>query len=107
MEELEALQLELESLLYTKSESELKEFSASVKIEKNLSKTNKFLILKIIQKDLDARITVEGEISEKVCWLKECIAISKPREQGHENEQANEITKLQQEIEALREKKLK
>ena len=104
MEEHEALQFELESLLYTKSESELKEFAASIKIDKDLSNASKFLILKHIQKDLNARLDVDGEISEKVSWLKESIAILKPREQGDENEQANEIIKLQQEIEALKEK---
>jgi hypothetical protein len=36
MEDLEKLQFELESLLYTKSEVELKVFAASIKLDKDI-----------------------------------------------------------------------
>jgi hypothetical protein len=52
MEDLETLQFELESLLYTKSEVELKEFAASVKLEKDISTKSKIAILKTVVKSV-------------------------------------------------------
>jgi hypothetical protein len=65
MEDLETLQFELESLLYTKSELELKEFAASIKLDKDISTKSKIAILKTIQKDIDERVNAEWEMSEK------------------------------------------
>ena len=49
MENLESLQFELESLLYTKSEVELKEFAVSIKLDADLSEKSKIAALKTIQ----------------------------------------------------------
>ena len=69
MENLESLQFELESLLYTKSEVELKEFAVSIKLDVDLSEKSKIAALKIIQKSIDERVVEEGELSEKVSWF--------------------------------------
>ena len=64
MENLESLQFELESLLYTKSEVELKEFAVSIKLDVDLSEKSKIAALKTIQKSIDERVVEEGELSE-------------------------------------------
>ena len=73
MENLESLQFELESLLYTKSENELKEFAVSIKLEVDLSGKSKIAALKLIQKSIDERVVEEGELSEKQSWFKQAI----------------------------------
>ena len=71
MAELETLHLGLESLLYAKTEEELKQFVAFLKIDQDISTKSKFSILKTIQKSLDERVNAEGE---KVAWFKDRVA---------------------------------
>jgi hypothetical protein len=104
MEDLETLHFELESLLYTKSEVELKKFAASIKFDKDISTKSKIAILKTIQKDIDERVNAEGIMSEKVAWFKDCIAKIKSDDQSQKVDQANELISLQKEIETLKEK---
>lgn len=82
---------------------QLKEFVASFKIDKDLSKRSKIGILKIIKKDLNVRMNAEGEITERISWLKNTLRFLNPRMRAKKTEQANEM-KPQQEIEALKEK---
>ena len=65
MEDLETLQFELESLLYAKSEPELKEFAVSIKLDVDLLAKSKIAALKIIKRSIDARVDEEGELSEQ------------------------------------------
>ena len=104
MEDHETLQFELESLLCTKSDVELKEFAASIKLDKDISTKSNIAIFKTIQKDIDERVNAEGEISEKVAWFKDCIAKIKSHGQSQKVNQANELILLQKEIETLKEK---
>ena len=52
-EDLEELQFELESLLYTKNEGELKEFAVSIKLNMELASTSKIATTKLIQKSIE------------------------------------------------------
>ena len=70
MEDLETLQLELESLLYGKGEIELKQFAKSIGIKKDVATLSKIVVLKTIQKELEERIHTDGEMAEKVEWFK-------------------------------------
>ena len=65
MTNLESLQFELESLLYTKSESELKEFATFIKLDADFSNKSRLACLKIIQKSIEERAVEEGEMSRK------------------------------------------
>jgi hypothetical protein len=103
-EDLETLQFELESILYTKSEVELNEFAAPIKLDEEISTKSKITILKTIQKDIDGRVNTEGEMSERVAWFKDCIAKIKSHDQSQKVDKANELISLQQEIETLKEK---
>ena len=100
MAELETLHLELESLLYAKTEEELKQFAAFLKI----STKSKFSILKTIQKSLDERVNAEGEEVEKVAWFKDRVAELKSNAGNQENNQPSALDALKKEIEALKEK---
>ena len=103
MENLESLQIELESLLYTKSENELKEFAVSVKLEVDLSGKSKIAALKLIQKSIDERVVEEGELSEKQSWFKQAINSLKPDKQS-KNESEIALNSIQEQIEALKQK---
>ena len=104
MAELETLQLELESLLYAKNEEELKQFAASMKIDKDISSKSKFFILKCIQKSLEERVNAEGEEVEKVAWFRNTIAGLKPNAGSQEMNTPNELDAMKKEIEALKQK---
>ena len=104
MAELETLHLELESLLYAKTEEELKQFATLFEIDKDISTKSKFFILKTIQKSLDERVNVEGEEIQKVTWFKETIAKINSSA-GNQDSQPSELDALKKEIEALKEKK--
>ena len=104
MAELETLQLELESLLYAKNEEELKQFAASMKIDKDISSKSKFFILKCIQKSLEERVNAEGEEVEKVAWFRNTIAGLKPNAGSQEINTPNELDAIKKEIEALKQK---
>jgi hypothetical protein len=56
MEQLEALQFELESLLYTKNETELENFAASLKIDEDIAGKSKIAITKLIQKYIENKL---------------------------------------------------
>ena len=103
MEDLETLRFELESLLYTKSEAELKEFTVSIKLDVDLSAKSKIAVLKIIQRSIDVRVDKEGELSEKVSWFKHAIDSLQP-EQQKKNESQLALNLLQQQIDALKQK---
>ena len=91
MENLESLQFELESLLYTKSEVELKEFAVSIKLDVDLSEKSKIAALKTIQKSIDERVVEEGELSEKVSWF-------------YKNESGMALSSIKEQIELLKQK---
>jgi hypothetical protein len=78
MEEIETLQFELESLLYTKTVTELQGFVSSEKLKTTIEEKSKIAALKIIQKCLDEMVNTEGEISEKVSWFKHAINSTSP-----------------------------
>lgn len=103
MENLESLQFELESLLYTKSEVELKEFAVSIKLDVDLSEKSKIAALKIIQKSIDERVVEEGELSEKVSWFKQAIGSLKPDKQN-KNESEIALSSIKEQIELLKQK---
>ena len=103
MENLESLQFELESLMYTKSEVELKEFAVSIKLEVDLSEKSKIATLKLIQKSIDERVVEEGELSEKVSWFKRTINSLKPDKQI-ENESEIALNSIKEQIGALKQK---
>ncbi len=98
-----SLQFELESLLYTKSEVELKEFAVSVKLDVDLSEKSKIVALKIIQKSIDERVGEEGELSEKVSWFKQAIDSLKPDKQN-KNESEIALNLIKQQIDTLKQK---
>ena len=104
MEDLETLQFELESILYSKKVDELKAFATSLKIEKDLSKKSKIVILKIIQKDIDERVNTKGEAEEQVSWFKNCILTLKSNAECQETDKTNKISMLEKEIEGLKAK---
>ena len=54
-EDLEELQFELESLLYTKNEGELREFAVSIKLDIELAGKSKIVATKLIQKSIEQR----------------------------------------------------
>ena len=99
MAELETLHLELESLLYAKTEEELKQFATLFEIDKDISTKSKFFILKTIQKSLDNRVNAEGEEIQKATWFKETIAKIKSSA-GNQDSQPSELHALKKEIEA-------
>jgi hypothetical protein len=103
MENLESLQFELESLLYTKSEVELKEFAISIKLDVDLSEKSKIAALKIIQKSIDERVVEEGELSEKVSWFKQAIDSLKPDKQN-KNESEIALNLIKEQIDTLKQK---
>ena len=81
MEELEALQFELESLLYTKDETELKEFAVSISLDVDLWGKSKIAATKLIQKSIEERVNEDGELSAKVLWFGKTIISLKPASQ--------------------------
>ena len=103
MENLESLQFELESLLYTKSEVELKEFAISIKLDVDLSEKSKIAALKIIQKSIDERAVEKGELSEKVSWFKQAIDSLKPDKQN-KNESEIALNLIKEQIDTLKQK---
>ena len=83
MEQLEALQFELESLLYTKNETELENFAASEKIDGDIAGKSKIAITitKLIQKYIEKQISEEGEMQAKLEWFRKAIDSLKPKPQ--------------------------
>ena len=79
MEQLEELQFELESLLYTKNETELENFAASVKIDEDIAGNSKIAITKLIKKYIEKQISEEGEMPAKLEWFRKAIDSLKPK----------------------------
>ena len=106
MEDLETLQFELKSLLYQKSRAELKEFAASIKLDVDLTAKSKIATLKLIQKDIEERLAVEGELPEKISWFKNAIDVLKPEqtEQQKKHDSEHALSSIQQQIDLLKQK---
>ena len=103
MEELEALQFELESLLYTKDETELKEFAVSISLDVDLWGKSKIAATKLIQKSIEERVNEDGELSAKVLWFGKTIISLKPASQKKSDSELA-LSELQRQIEVLKQK---
>jgi hypothetical protein len=103
MEQLEALQFELESLLYTKNETELENSAASVKIDGDIAGKSKIAITKLIQKYIEKQISEEGEMPAKLEWFRKAIDSLKPKLQTN-SESELALSELQKQIDELKEK---
>ncbi len=99
-EDLEELQFELESLLYTKNQGELNEFAASIKVDVELAGKSKIAATKLIQKSIEQRLNAEGELAQKVEWVQNAIKCLKPESQG--NVPNDELSELKKQIEELK-----
>ena len=99
-EDLEELQFELESLLYTKNQGELNEFAASIKIDVELADKSKIAATKLIQKSIEQRLNAEGELAQKVEWVQNAIKFLKPESQGNVPDDA--LSELKKQIEELK-----
>jgi hypothetical protein len=99
-EDLEELQFELESLLYTKNQGELNEFAASIKIDVELAGKSKIAATKLIQKSIEQRLNAEGELAQKVEWVQNAIKFLKPESQGNVPDDA--LSELKKQIEELK-----
>ncbi|CAB3994233.1 Retrovirus-related Pol poly from transposon [Paramuricea clavata] len=102
-EQLEALQFELESLLYTKNETELENFAASVQIDGDIAGKSKIAITKLIQKYIEKQISEEGEMQAKLEWFRKAIDSLKPKPQTN-SESELALSELQKQIDKLKEK---
>ncbi len=99
-EDLEELQFELESLLYTKNQGELNEFAASIKVDVELAGKSKIAATKLIQKSIEQRLNAEGELAQKVEWVQNAIKFLKPESQGNVPDDA--LSELKKQIEELK-----
>jgi hypothetical protein len=63
-EDLEELQFELESLLYTKTQGELNEFAVSIKVDVELAGKSKIAATKLIQKSIEQRLNIPTHLDE-------------------------------------------
>ena len=101
-EDLEELQFELESLLYTKSEGEIKEFAVSIKLDIELAGKSKIAATKLIQKSIEQRVDTEGEFAQKVEWFQNAIKHLKPESKKSEPDDA--LSELKKQIDELKQK---
>ena len=99
-EDLEELQFELESLLYTKTQGELNEFAVSIKVDVELAGKSKIAATKLIQKSIEQRLNAEGELAQKVEWVQNAIKSLKPESQ--ENVPDDALSELKKQIEELK-----
>ena len=99
-EDLEELQFELESLLYTKTQGELNEFAVSIKVDVELAGKSKIAAKKLIQKSIEHRLNAEGELAQKVEWVQNAIKSLKPESQ--ENVPDDALSELKKQIEELK-----
>ena len=99
-EDLEELQFELESLLYTKNQGELNEFAVSIKVDVELAGKSKIAATKLIQKSIEQRLNAEGELAQKVEWVQNAIKFLKPESQGNVPDDA--LSELKKQIEELK-----
>ena len=100
MEDLEELQFELESLLYTNNQGELNEFTVSIKVDVELAGKSKIAATKLIQKSIEQRLNAEGELAQKVEWVQNAIKCLKPESQGNVPDDA--LSELKKQIEELK-----
>ena len=98
--DLEELQFELESLLYTMNQGELNEFAVSVKVDVELAGKSKIAATKLIQKSIEQRLNAEGELAQKVEWVQNAIKCLKPESQGNVPDDA--LSELKKQIEELK-----
>ena len=101
-ENLEESQFELESLLYTKNQSELKEFAVSIKLDAELEGKSKIAATKLIQKSIEQRLNTEGELAQKIEWVESAIKVLKPESKKNESEVAR--SEIKKQIDELKQK---
>ena len=101
-EDLQELQFELESLLYTKSEGELKEFAVSIKLDIELAGKSKIAATKLIQKSIEQRVDTDAELAQKVEWFQNAIKHLKPESKKSEPDDA--LSDLEKQIDELKQK---
>ena len=102
MEDLEELQFELESLLYTKNEDELREFAVSIKLDIELAGKSKIVATKLIQKSIEQRLDTKGELAQKVEWVQNALKHLKPESKKSEPDDA--LSELKKQIDELKQK---
>ena len=101
-EDLEELQFELESLLYTKNEGDLREFAVSIKLDIELAGKSKIVATKLIQKSIEQRLDTEGELAQKVEWVQNALKYLKP--ESKKNEPDDALSELKKQIDELKQK---
>ena len=101
-EDLEELQFELESLLYTKNEGELREFAVSIKLDIELAGKSKIVATKLIQKSIEQRLDTEGELAQKVERVQNALKYLKP--ESKKNEPDDALSELKKQIDELKQK---
>ena len=100
MAELETLEFQLESLLYTKDVSELENCAVSIKVDGEISGKSKMAITKLIWKSIEAKIAENIEAPENIAWFQQAIASLKPTSQTD----GELVVELQKQLRELKQK---